>query len=89
MSGTTRAFVIAALFALPVAAMLHLLALLGVPGAWPAMVHLTIFGWITAMIIAVNYHTMPVFLARDVPYRMLCNMPAQLAAIFAATKITP
>ena len=68
MSGTTRAFVIAALFALPVAAMLHLLALLGVPGAWPAMVHLTIFCWITAMIIAVNYHTMPVFLARDVPY---------------------
>ena len=66
-----RAFLIGALFALPGAALLHLLALLGVPGAWPAMVHLTIFGWITAMIMAVNYHTLPVFSARDFPYPVL------------------
>ena len=71
MIGSTRAFLIVALFALPGAAMLHLLALLGVPGAWPAMVHLTIFGWITAMIMAVNYHTVPVFSARDFPYPAL------------------
>jgi hypothetical protein len=31
------------------------------------MVHLTLFGWITGMIAAVNYHTMPVFAARDFP----------------------
>jgi hypothetical protein len=71
MIGSTRAFLIGALFALPVAAVLHLLALLGVAGAWPVMVHLTIFGWITAMIVAVNYHTMPVFSARDFPFPTL------------------
>jgi len=71
MSGSTRAFLLLALIALPGAAMLHLLALLGVPGAWPAMVHLTIFGWITAMIVGVNYHTMPVFSARDFAYPAL------------------
>src|SRR3954466_8437559 len=71
MIGSTRAFLIVALCALPGAATLYLLALLGIPGAWPAMVHLTIFGWITAMIVAVNYHTMPVFAARDFPYPKL------------------
>jgi hypothetical protein len=71
MIGSTRAFVIMALLALPGAALLHLLALLGVSGAWPAMVHMTIFGWITAMIMAVNYHTMPVFSARDFPFPAL------------------
>jgi len=71
MIGSTRAFLIVALLALPSAAVLHLLALLGVPGAWPVMVHLTIFGWITAMIMAVNYHTLPVFSARDFPYPVL------------------
>src|SRR4051812_46977587 len=71
MIGSTRAFLIIALFALLGTAMLHLLTLLGIPGAWPAMVHLTIFGWITAMIMAVNYHTLPVFSARDFPYPVL------------------
>ncbi|MEO7908182.1 MAG: hypothetical protein ABIV47_00900 [Roseiflexaceae bacterium] len=71
MSSSTRAFLLVALFALPCAAVLHLLALLGVLGAWPAMVHLTMFGWITAMIMAVNYHTLPVFSARDFPYPAL------------------
>jgi hypothetical protein len=71
MSSSTRAFFIAALIALPGAALLHLLALMGVGGAWPAMVHLMLFGWITAMIYAVNFHTMPVFSARDFPYPRL------------------
>jgi hypothetical protein len=68
MTGSTRAFVIAGLIALPAAALLHLLALLGASRAWPAMVHLALFGWITAMIYAVNFHTMPVFSARDFPF---------------------
>jgi hypothetical protein len=67
MTGSMRAFLIAGLMALPNAAVLHLLALLGIAGAWTAMVHLTLFGWITALIVAVNYHTMPVFAARDFP----------------------
>lgn len=71
MSSSTRAFLLVALFALLSTAVLHLLALLGVPGAWPAMIHLTIFGWITTMIMAVNYHTLPVFSARDFPYPAL------------------
>ena len=67
MTSSTRAFVIGSLIALPAAAALYLLSLLGAAAAWPAMVHLTIFGWITGMIFAVNYHTMPVFSARDFP----------------------
>ena len=38
---------IGGLIALPAAALLHLLALLGVGRAWPAMVHLTLFGYDT------------------------------------------
>jgi hypothetical protein len=71
MSSSTRAFFIAALIALPTSALLHLLALAGVSGAWPAMVHLTLFGWITAMIYAVNFHAVPVFAGRDFPYPRL------------------
>lgn len=67
MTSTTRAFFAGALLALPLAALLQLLTLAGVATAWPAMLHLTIFGWITGMIVAVNYHTMPVFAARDFP----------------------
>jgi hypothetical protein len=67
MTGSTRAFLISGLMALPGAGLLYLFSILGVSGAWSAMVHLTIFGWITAMIVAVNYHTMPVFAARDFP----------------------
>jgi hypothetical protein len=57
----------AALFWLICAALLHILAAIGVSGAWGAMVHTLLFGWITNMIIAVNYHTMPVFSGRDFP----------------------
>src|SRR5215216_4708956 len=67
MIASTRAFVVSALIALPIAALVALLSLLGINRAWPAMVHLALFGWITGMIVAVNYHTMPVFAARDFP----------------------
>jgi hypothetical protein len=67
MIASTRAFVAGALIALPIAALLALLTLLGINAAWPAMVHLSLLGWITGMIVAVNYHTMPVFAARDFP----------------------
>lgn len=65
MKPSTRAFFAAALFWLAFAALLHVLVALGVSGTWGAMVHALLFGWITSMIAAVNYHTMPVFAARD------------------------
>jgi hypothetical protein len=71
MLGSTRAYLIAGLIALPASGMLHLLALLGVSRTWPAMVDLMLFGWITGLIYAVNFHTMPVFSARDFPYPRL------------------
>jgi hypothetical protein len=64
---STRAFFGAALFWLVFAALLHVLVAIGVGGAWGAMVHTLLFGWLTSMIAAVNYHTMPVFAARDFP----------------------
>lgn len=67
MKPGTRAFLWLALLALVGAATLRLLVLAGLPGVWAAMVHLTLFGWITAMITAINYHAMPVFAARDFP----------------------
>ncbi len=85
MTRSTRAFALASLIALPGAALLYLLAALGLIGAWPAMVHLTIFGWITGMIFAVSYHTMPVFAARDFPIPWL--IWAQAAAWIAGTTI--
>jgi hypothetical protein len=90
MSGSTRAFVIAGLIGLPAAALLHLLALLGAGRAWPAMVHLTLFGWISAMIYAVNFHTMPVFAARDFPYPRLIwsQWAAWCAGVALATAAT-
>lgn len=71
MAFGSRLFVITSLLALAGAATLHLLVLLGLRSIWPAMVHLTLFGWITGMILAVNYHMVPVFAARDFPYRWL------------------
>jgi hypothetical protein len=90
MTRTSRAFLIAGLIALPAAALLHLLALLGMSRAWPAMVHLTLFGWITAMIYAVSFHTMPVFSARDFPYPPLiwAQWSAWCAGVALATTAT-
>lgn len=67
MQPTTRAFFAASLLALLGAAALHIAVLFGFGAAWSAFVHLTIFGWISGMIFAVNYHTMPVFSGRDFP----------------------
>jgi cbb3-type cytochrome oxidase subunit 1 len=67
MSRATRLFLLSALVALLCASALHLLTLLGVGNAWAATQHLALFGWVTLMIMAVNYHTLPVFSARDFP----------------------
>lgn len=67
MSRYARAFLISALVALVVAAMLHLIAALFLPSVWSALVHLSFFGWISGMILAVNYHTLPVFSGRSFP----------------------
>lgn len=67
MLPTTRGWLVSSLLLLAVASLLHTAVLFGASGAWAAMVHLTLFGWISGMIVAVNYHTMPVFTARDFP----------------------
>jgi hypothetical protein len=67
MGTTTRAFFALSLVALLGAAALHTAVLFGAGWAWDAFVHLTIFGWVSGMIFAVNYHTMPVFTGRDFP----------------------
>ncbi len=71
MNNTTRAFLAVGLVALSVAALLHLLITVGFVGMWTALVHLTLFGWISAMIFGVNYHTLPVFSGRRFPYPRL------------------
>jgi hypothetical protein len=71
MTTTTRLFIATSLAALIVAALLHLLVLLGVWRVWAALIHLMLLGWITGMVFAVNYHTMPVFAARDFPHPCL------------------
>jgi hypothetical protein len=68
VSASVRAWLAAALAGLLVASALHLAALAGLGAAWGAMVHATLFGWISAMIVAVSYHTVPVFSGRDYPY---------------------
>lgn len=71
MHQTTRAFFAVSLLALVSAAGLHAVVLAGAGAEWAALVHLTLFGWISGMIYAVNYHTMPVFTARDFPDRRI------------------
>ncbi len=71
MSRITRGFLIVALLALLAAAVLHALVLAGAMRLWPALIHLSLFGWITGMILTVNYHMLPVFSGRDFPYRRL------------------
>ena len=71
MTPSTRAFFLTGLLALAGAAILHFLVLWGLAVVWYPAIHLTIFGWITAMILGVNYHTVPVFAARDFPYPWL------------------
>lgn len=65
MSSFAKAFLISALVSLFAAALLHLLAVLFASGLWAAFVHVMLFGWISGMIMAVNYHTLPVFSGRS------------------------
>lgn len=67
MSRVTRAFLATTLVALLGAATLHVLMLAGQAWVWPALVHLGLYGWITGMILTVNYHMLPVFSGRDYP----------------------
>lgn len=68
LHATTRAWFALSLLLLVGAALLHTALLLGASAAWAALVHLTLFGWVSGMIIAVNYHTLPVFTGRDFPH---------------------
>ncbi len=74
MIATTRLFVRSALLFLVGAALLHLLFLSGISQVGAAAIHLMIFGWITAMILAINYHTLPVFSGRAFPYPHLIGI---------------
>ena len=74
MTPMTRIWLWTSLVALLGAAMLHLLYLLGVSSVWPALIHVMLFGFITAMIVAVNYHLLPVFGARTFPYPWLIGV---------------
>ena len=87
MNPSTRAFLGLSLLALVGAAALHMLALLGVAVAWGAMVHLTLFGWITGMITTITYHITPVFAARDFPDQQLAwyHLGALGAGLLLAT----
>jgi hypothetical protein len=67
--------------ALLVASLLHLLLLLGFTQLWPALIHLLLFGWITAIILAVNYHLLPVFSGRNFP---IVRLPLVHWAIWTA-----
>lgn len=78
MHKTTRAWFAASLLLLIGAALLHTAMLLGLSAVWATQVHMTLFGWVSAMIVAVNYHTMPVFTGRDFPHTR--TIWAQLAA---------
>ena len=75
-----RAWLGAGLAALLGAAALHALALVGAGAAWAAMVHLTLLGWITALIVAVRHHTLPVFTGRDMPAPQLAWLHLALFA---------
>lgn len=87
MHATTRAWFAAGLLLLVAAALLHAALLLGASALWAPLVHVTLFGWVSAMIMAVNYHTMPVFTGRDFPYPRLIS--AQLAAFAAGVILAP
>ncbi|MEN9934233.1 MAG: hypothetical protein RLZZ387_812 [Chloroflexota bacterium] len=78
MSSATRAWLMVGLAALVAAAALHTLVLLGVGAVWSAMVHLTVFGWTSALIVAVSRHALPMFTGKSFPQQWMAW--AQLAA---------
>lgn len=71
MIASTRAFVVLSLSSLTVAALLHVLTMSAVANTWSGMVHVMLFGWISGMIHAITYHTMPIFSGRDFPYQRI------------------
>jgi hypothetical protein len=80
VSLSVRLFAWSSLAALLVASLLHLMLLLGWTQLWPALIHLLLFGWITAIILAVNYHTLPVFSGRNFP---IVRLPLAHWAVWA------
>lgn len=74
MARYTRLWMASGVFSLFGAMLLHLLVLAGNGGVWNGFVHLTLFGWITGFIFAVNYHTLPVFTTRTFPYPRLIGV---------------
>ena len=71
MIRSTRAFLVLSLAALASVAVLHVLAMSALANTWAAMVHLMLFGWVSGMIYAITYHTMPIFSGRDFPYQRI------------------
>lgn len=84
MSTATRVFGLTALAALAGATALHVGVLAGEQVLWAPMVRLLLFGWITGFILAVSYHAMPAFLARDFPWPVLSTSHAVLFALSTA-----
>lgn len=84
MSTATRVFGLTALAALAGASALHVGVLGGQQALWSPMVRLLLFGWITGFILAVSYHAMPVFLARDFPSPALSTAHGALFALSTA-----
>lgn len=87
MSSYTRAFAITAIVALLGASIVHVLVLAQIGTFWAAMVHLILFGWITGMIMTVNYHTVPVFSGRDfpTPWLIWCHWGAWSSGVALVT----
>ena len=71
MIRNTRAFLVLSLGMLAIVAVLHVLAMTAIANSWAAMVHLMLFGWVSSMIHAITYHTMPIFSGRDFPYQRI------------------
>jgi hypothetical protein len=82
MRPTTRAWFASSFLMLVSAALLHA-ALPLTMALWAPLVHLTLFGWISGMIVAVNYHTMPVFTGRDFPHQapIWAHLGAQVTGV--------
>jgi hypothetical protein len=81
MGADTRRFLAIAFGALLIAAALHLAVTAGVAWLWPAAVELVLFGWVTGMILAVSYHTVPAFSAREFPYPAVGRLHGLLFAV--------
>lgn len=84
MNTATRLCGLTALAGLAGAVALHAGFMAGWLAWWPALVRLVLYGWITGFILAVSYHAMPAFLARDFPWPALSTAHAALFALTTA-----